>query len=161
MKNAALLLSTIILLAPLFAQAAKPLSPLQLSIIAEQSGLGSEAIKPGDVVNLKITAKTYIDTDDLLLNIELHGGVQLISGGLSWLGSANKGDEKVLLISVRAPKQGKGRIKARASISRSMASLITAETEYSLGKVTQQKSSVMPPNKLNSNGRMIREYRPN
>lgn len=158
MKKTLLLLSMFALFMPLMVQAAKPMSPLQIGIVADQSSLIAAAIKPGDVVNLRVTAKTHIDTEDLLLRAELHGGAQLVAGDLSWLGSANKGEERVLLFSVRVPKQGKGRIKVRSSISQSAAAPITAESEYILGNLPQKKSVATPPTKKNSNGRMIREY---
>lgn len=158
MKKTWLLLLMLALSVPLVAQAAKPMSPLQVSINADQSGLIVAAIKPGDVVNLRVTAKTYIDTEDLLLRVELHGGAQLISGDLSWLGSANKGEERVLHFSVRVPKQGQGRIKVKSSISQLTAAPITAESEYILGNLPQKKSGAALPTKKNSNGRMIREY---
>lgn len=160
MKKTLLLLSMFALFMPLMVQAAKPMSPLQINIVADQPSLNSAAIKPGDVVNFRITAKTYIDTQDLFLRVELHGGVRLISGDLSWLGSANKGEEKVLQISVRAPRQGKGKIKVKSSISQSSATSITAESEYILGNVPQLKPSTAPQIKKNNEGRTIKEYRP-
>ena len=116
MKKVLLALLMAVLLEPALLHAAKPRSPLQVAISPVQSGLVAANIKPGDVVEFKIIGKTFADADELNINVELHGGVALVSGEISWTGPASKGEDKTLLITVRAPKHGNGWIKARISL---------------------------------------------
>lgn len=165
MKKTMLVLMMAVLLDPLLAHAAKPRSPLQVSIIPVQSGLASANInsgadiKPGDVIEFKITGKSFADADELNINVELHGGVELVSGDTSWTGPVNKGEDKVLLITVRAPMHGNGRIRARISMSPSSGASFAAETEYHLGKNAENKPAAAPAIKKDNKGREIREYR--
>jgi len=153
----ALLMS--LLLTSLTLHAAKPRAPLQVSITPVQVGLVSADIKPGDAVEFKITGKSFADSAELSINVELHGGLELLSGDTSWTGSANKGESKVMLITVRTPKHGNGRIKARMSMSPSAVASFATETEYRFGKQAERKPAALPAVKKDSKGRDIREYR--
>ena len=150
-----------VLLDPLVVHAAKPRSPLQASISPVQSGLVATAIKPGDAVEFKIVGKTFTDTGELNIKVELHGGVELLSGETSWTGPANKGEDKTLLITVRAPKHGNGRISARVSMPPSSGASFAAGAEYLLGMSAQKKPAPLPEIKKDNKGREIREYRVN
>ena len=84
----------------------KPRSPLQLSISPVQSGLVNADIKPNDVVEFKIAGTALVDAGELKINVELHGGIELLSGDTTWAGPAVKGEAKFLLITVRQPNMG-------------------------------------------------------
>jgi len=159
MKRIALALLTACLLFPLLAQAEKPQSPLQVNISPAQTGLASVDINPGDVVELNITGKTFVEAGELVINVELHNGVELISGATSWAGSVNKGEEKTLVIKVLVPKQDNGSVTARITMSPSSNASFAAEAEYRFGQKGVKKPDQMPKIKNDSKGRAIREYR--
>lgn len=150
-----------VLFDPLVAQAAKPRAPLQVTITPVQLNLAAADIKPGEAVEFKIIGKTFADAGELNINVELHGGVQLLSGAMSWTGQAKKGEEKILPITVRAPKNGNGRIRARISASPSSGATFAAEAEYRIGQQAQKKPAALPEKKKDHKGREIREYRVN
>jgi len=140
---------------------AKPRSPLQVNIAAMQSGTTVAEIKPGDTIQFKITGKSLTDAGELNIRVELYGGVELVAGETSWSGSANKGEDKVLLITVRAPVHGDGGVRARISMSPSGGAGFAAEAEYRLGQNTLRKPAQLPKTMKDHKGREIREYRVN
>lgn len=150
-----------VLLDPLVVHAAKPRVPLQVNISPVQSSLVPADIRPGDTVEFKIAGKAFTDAAELNINVELHGGAKLVSGETSWSGPAKKGEDKALLITVRAPMHGNGMIRARISMSPSSGASFAAETEYLLGKSAQKKPAHLPEKKKDHKGREIREYRVN
>lgn len=137
----------------------KPRPPLQIAISPVQSGLSPAYIKPGDVVELKIIGKTLADADELNIKVELLGGVELVSGETSWVGPAKKGEDKALLVTVRAPKHGNGRIRARVSVMQTGGAAFAVETEYRLGADLEKKPTTLPEIKRDNKGREIKEYR--
>lgn len=137
----------------------KPRSPLQVNISPVQAGLVSADIKPDDVVEFRITGKALAEAGEVQIKVELHGGVELLSGETTWVGPAMKGEDKTLLITVRAPKQGNGMIRARISMSPSSESSFSAETEYRFGKNHDNKAAHLPAINKDNKGRAIREYR--
>jgi hypothetical protein len=139
--------------------AKKPLPPLQVTIALVRQDIAPADIKPGETVDLVVKAVSMIDAPDMKINIELKGGVESVSGSLSWTGSAVQGEEKVLLITVRAPAKGHGRIKARASIHISNGPHFSAETLLALGNEEQVKPAKSPPIKKDSRGRDVMEFR--
>lgn len=139
----------------------KPRSPLQVNISAVQSGLAPADIKPGDTVDFRIIGKSFTDAAALNIKVELHGGAELVSGETTWTGPAKKGEDKTLLISVRAPRHGNGMIRARIAMSPSSGASFAAEAEYLLGKNAQKKPALLPEKKKDSKGREIREFRDN
>ena len=147
-----------ILAVPLAVHAAKPRSPLQVNIEPTQLGQLAEAIKPGDVVEFKIIGKTFVDADELSIKVKLHGGMELIAGETTWVGSLKKGQDKVLLLTVRVPKQGYGRIMARIAMPPTAGASFVAEAEYEFGSSTVKKPAEFPAIKKDSKGRELREY---
>ena len=143
---------------PLAVHAAKPRPPLQITIVPAQLGQLAEAIKPGEVVDLKIIGKTFVDADELSIKVKLHGGMELISGETTWVGPLKKGQEKVLVLTVRVPKQGYGRIMARIATPPTAGASFVAETEYQFGSSAAKKPAELPAIKKDSKGREIREY---
>lgn len=139
----------------------KPRPPLQLTIAPVQSGLVPADIKPGDVVEFKITGRALADAAELKIKVELHGGLELMSGSTTWIGPALKGADKPLLITVSVPKHGNGMIRARISMSPSSGASFSAEAEYSFGKYAEKKPALLPEIKKDSKGRAIREHRVN
>lgn len=159
MKRVASALLMSLLLTPLMLHAAKPQSPLQLNISPARVGLIPADIKPGDAVELMISAQTFADTSKLKINVELHGGAELLSGVTSWTGAANKGDGKVMLITVRAPRHGNGWVKALMSMSPSAGASFATEAEYHFGQHALKKPVPLAVKKKDSKGREIMEHR--
>ena len=137
----------------------KPRPPLQMNISPVRSGLLPSDIKPGDVVEFKIIGKTQVEANELNIKVELLGGVELVSGETSWTGLAKKGEDKALLITVRTPKHGNGRIRARVSVPQTGGAGFAAEAEYRLGADKEMKPAALPEIKRDNKGREIREYR--
>lgn len=145
----------------------KPRSPLQVSITPIQTSLSASdnktgtAIKPGDVIKLKITGKSFADVEELKIQVELYGGVELVSGETSWSGPARKGNDKTLLITVRATVLGDGGVRAQILTPPSSGAAFTAEAEYRLGQNALKKPALLPKIQKDHKGREIREYRVN
>lgn len=139
--------------------AKKPLSPLQIRIAPVQPGITSAQIKPGDIIELKITAVSFIDVQEMRIEVELIGGAKLVSGDMSWSGPASRNEEKTIVLTVRAPEKGKGRINARLSIPPSDSTRFSAETQYVLGPEDKSKPEHEHPVKKDSKGRNVIEYR--
>jgi hypothetical protein len=138
---------------------AKPQLPVQVTIVAVQPGVTPENIKPGDVVDLAVSAVSYLDTDALTLAVVLPESVALLSGNLSWTGPASKGEKKTMLITVRVPQKGTGEIKAQASISIADSNTFTASSQYALGGSKKTKPEKKGPVKKDSKGGDVIEYR--
>ena len=143
---------------PLAVHAAKPRPPLQVSIAPMQSDLLAAAVKPGDVVELKIIGKTFVDASELSIKVRLYGKMEWVSGETTWSGPLKKGEEKLLLLTVRMPKQGHGRIMARMATPPTPSASFAAEAEYEFGSSTMRKPAELPAIKKDGKGREIREY---
>jgi len=161
MKKVLLALLVAILTGSCAAQAAKPLSPIQVNISPAQAGISPENIKPGDVVELRIAGKSFVDSGELGIKIELIGGAELVSGETAWTGTVEKGGEKAILITVRSPKHGGGGVRARAWMSPSSGATFAAEAKYLIGPDALKKPELPPGIKKDHKGREIREYRVN
>ncbi len=139
----------------------KPQHPLQISISPAQPGIDLNAIQAGDVVELAATAISSHDAGNMTVTVKLSGGVDLVSGDLSWSGPAVKMEPRSIRFSVRVPEQGIGRIMAQVSITNGKKDL-TRKAQYLLmtGKERQeqQKMKASKPAKKDSKGRLIVEY---
>ncbi len=157
------LLFFIMLLSAPFAMAGrsrKPLSPLQIRILPERTGLTADQIQPGDVVGFKVTAVSAIDAPKLVIDVELTGGAKLVSGDTSWSGSVAKNEEMSIVLTVQTPRAGKGRIRARAVILPSEGDArFSANALYILGPPEKTMPAVDHSVKKDSKGRNIIEYR--
>ncbi len=141
-------------------QSHKPLPPLRISIVPVQSGLTPDHIKPGDAVELKVTAVSAIDAPELHINVELIGGAKLVSGDTSWSGQAAKNEEKSFILTVQTPKTGKGKVRARVFISPSDGGpRFSAVAQYVLGPAIKTKPEQDHAVKKDKKGRSIVEYR--
>lgn len=150
-----------VLFEPLLALAVKPQSPLQVIISPVQPALSALDIKPGDALEFKITGKTNSNTQNLNIKVELHDGVEMVTGNSSWQGAAQKGEEKTFLITVRAPVQGGGWITAKISMSPSSGASFAAEAEYHFGKDMASKPALKPKPNKDRKRRNIKEYQAN
>ena len=119
----------------------KPAPPLQVAISPVDTAITPESIKPGDIVEFKVTTVSLIDVPELHLDIELIDGTKLVSGVTSWRGPAAKNEEKSITLSVQAPEVGNGKLRARASLEQSVSSRFAKQAVYTLGPETKNKSS--------------------
>jgi hypothetical protein len=139
--------------------AKKPSPPLQISITPVRADISASDIKPGDVVELKVSAVSFIDAQEMRVEVNLIGGAKLVKGDTSWSGPASKKEEKTLILTVQAPEKEKGRIKARVSSPPSGGARFSAEAEFILGPEVKTKPEKEPQVKKDSKGRSIVEYR--
>lgn len=137
--------------------AKKPLPPLQVRIAPVQPGITSDQIRPGDTVAFKVIAVSFMDVQEMRIDVELTDGAKLVSGDTSWSGSAAKNEEKTIILTVRAPETGKGRIKARVTIPPAGSARFSTEAQYVLGPETKPEQE--HPVRKDSKGRRIIEYR--
>lgn len=163
MKRFFILLTLLFIPAVIHANGAKPSGkprpPVQVSITPVQTGLLPENIRPGDTVEFKVTAIALTDAKEMQVNIETPGGAEVVSGEDRWSGPMAKGQEKVLLITVRAPQKGHGMVRARAVIHVSEDVKFSAVAVYMLGIDPEEKKKPQPEKKKDSKGRDIMEYR--
>ena len=140
----------------------KPQYPLQISISSADPGIDLNAIKPGDVVEMTVTAIASKDSSDMRITVKLSDGAELVSGDLSWSGPAVKMEPRTVRFSVRVPEQGIGRIKAQVSIGAGGKKDLSSKTHYQLmtGKERQEQKQLKAskPAKKDSKGRPIVEY---
>ena len=112
---------------------AKPQLPVRIAIEPVQKALKAQGIKPGDIVELRITASTMKDADEVRIDAELQDGAELVSGATSWRGKAAKGAPNELVLGVRAPAGGTGTVKATVRVFRGGKQIMKKETRYFLG----------------------------
>jgi hypothetical protein len=137
----------------------KPHPPVQISIAPVQSGLLSSNIKPGDVVEFRITVTSMVDTPEMQVHVKLDDGAELISGELSWTGPAMKNEIRILPITIKVPQRGRGSIKAQLSITVSGGTAFTTSSEYELGDTKKPKPGSARPVRKDSKGHNVIEYR--
>lgn len=137
----------------------KPLPPLQINIAPTQPGVTSSQINPGDIVEFKVIAVSFMDVQEMRIDVELTGGAKLLSGDTSWSGPAAKNEEKTFTLTVQAPEKGKGRVRARVTLPPSNSTRFSAETEFRLGPEVKNKPEQEPVIKKDRKGRSIIEYR--
>jgi hypothetical protein len=142
----------------------KPLSPIRITIVPTHAGVTPAGIKPGDVVEFKVTAVSFLDTQEMRIKVELSDGAELVDGNAAWSGPAAKNEEKVFIITVRASQEGKGKIWVHGAIPGSQGASFATESWYQLGADANasMKSSVKgakPPVRKDSKGRDVIEYR--
>lgn len=133
----------------------KPLPPVEVKIMPVEESLEPEDIRPGDVVELAVTARSFIDAEEMRIEVKLTGGAELIEGEAKWSGPVKKNGEKTLLITVRASLKGAGKITARAAIPVSKGPSFSARAMYRLGGEAKKKAL---PKKKDGLGRDIIEY---
>lgn len=136
----------------------KPRPPVQISISPVNTSVTPADIKPGDTVEFKVAASSRIEAQKMEIKVDLIGGAELVSGETEWSGPIAKNGEKSLIITVRAPFKGHGRIKAKAVIPVSEGTSFAAAASYTLGE-EEKKEKARPPAKKDSKGRDIREYK--
>ena len=140
-------------------QARKPLPPLRISIAPVQAGITPDQIKPGDNVEFRITAVSAIEVREMRVDVELTGGAKLVSGDTSWRGAATKNEGKSIILTVQAPENGQGGIRARVNLPPSGNARFSAQAQYVLGHEIKSKPEEEHPVKKDSKGRNVIEYR--
>ncbi len=137
----------------------KPRLPVQIKIEAAQPGVTPDSIKPGDVVDLIVSAVSFADTDAMTITVVIPEGAVLISGDLYWTGPARKGEKKTLPITVRVPQKGTGEIKAEMSIRIEGSKAFSTSSRYTPGEAKKLKPEQKRPVKKDSKGENVIEYR--
>jgi hypothetical protein len=145
--------------APLHAMSGKPQLPVQITIGPAQPGMTAAKIKPGDITQIAVSARSMTAISEMKIEVSLHGGAELVSGPLEWAGPAGKGETKQLLLTVRAPQQGAGTVKATVTFVREGKQVLKRSMQYRLGAGDEEKNKKPAYQiKKDSKGRDIIEY---
>ncbi len=137
----------------------KPQLPIQVGIAPVQPGVSAKTLRPGDVADLAVTATAMTAADEMRIELKLQGGAQLVAGSLSWSGPAEKGEQKQLLISVRVPDQGAGRVKATVTLIRGGKKVMKRSFQYVLSEdASEEEREPAGKPRKDSRGRDIIEY---
>jgi len=137
----------------------KPMIPVQVSIEPTAANLKAQNIKPGDVVELRIAARAVRGPEDMAVEITLLDGAELVSGDLGWSGRLSRNDVKQLVVSVRAPAKGTGRVMANVTVLRDGQGVMAKQAVYTLG-AEDLSGKGMPARgtRKDSKGRSVVEY---
>ena len=157
---AAILLSLLLSIGEAAPKKGKPQSPLQVSIAPIDPSITPENIKPGDVVELVVTAVSVVDVDDMQISVVLPKGAELLAGVLSWSGPVHKDEKRLLKFTIKAPVKPSGPIKTRVVLPSFDGASFSASAHYSMGAPAKSKAagSIRPPKK-DSKDRDVIEYR--
>lgn len=137
----------------------KPQLPIKVNIGPAQQGVSAAALRPGDVIDLAVTATAMTGIDEMRIEAKLQGGAQLVSGSLSWSGPAAKGEPKELLFSVRVSDQGAGRVKTTVTFFRGGKQVMKRSSQYFLGEDKDEKDREPAGKPMkDARGRDIIEY---
>lgn len=140
------------------AAAKKPLPPLKISVQPTRTDISPSTIRPGEILEFKISAVSSVDAENMDIDVKLLGGAKTVAGDEAWSGPAAANEEKVLRLTIQAPEKGKGVIKASVSVSSSGINF-SAETQYELGYKEKTKPDREGVVKKDQKGRTIIEYR--
>ena len=136
----------------------KPQAPVRLVITPLQQGRVPEAIKPGDTVQLRISAAAFLDIDEMVIETSLLGGAGYVSGDRRWQGSVHQNEVKELILTVRNPLHGDGKVRARVSLFRAGEKLLTKQATYGLtAKSDSGPAKSLRPSRKDAKGREIVE----
>lgn len=157
--HGALLAAALVSLSSAAPPGGKPQLPIQVIVGPSQQGVTPEIIRPGDVVEMAVTATAHTGIEEMRIEAKLQAGAELVSGVLSWSGPAAKGEPKQLLFFVRVPDQGTGRVKATVTFFRGGKQVMKRSAQYFLGadKDEKDREPAGKPMK-DAKGRDIIEY---
>jgi len=136
----------------------KPASPLSITIRPADKSLMPQDIREGDTLVMDVTVLSMADLDRVKVNLKLTGGIMLVQGDLSWTGSMTKGESKNLLITVKIPEMGHGKIKGTVVAKVSGNIRFSDSASFIPGKLAKEKSTPLPLKK-DGRGRPIIEHR--
>ena len=137
----------------------KPQAPVHISIRPADVHLSPASIKPGDEVSMEAVVMSSLDDPEMRITLSMSGGTRFLSGDLSWSGPSVKGETTTVYFVVRAPMDGKGKVRALVEIGPKRAGQITSRAEYEFGVPEKQKPQEPRDRKKDSKGRGVVEYR--
>jgi len=137
----------------------KPMIPVEISIVPTTAKTKPQDIKPGAVIELVVTARSFSGTDDIRVEITLLDGAELVSGDLLWSGKLSGNESKKLVISVRAPATGAGKVTAAVFVVRNGNVSSAKHSVYTLGaEKNNAKGKSEQKTRRDSKGREVIEY---
>lgn len=161
-KITAALIFSVLLISPVYGfsgRTHKPLPPLEITINPVSSEIVSTEIKPGQVVEFKVTAVAYSDLSQMVIQVNFAGGVSLVSGETMWKGPGIKAHEKSLIFTIRTPEKGQGKLIASVRSAPDTGVRFSAEAVYVLGPEHKEKASRNEHSvKKDRKGRDVIEY---
>lgn len=137
----------------------KPQPPVQVSIAPVRPGLASSNIKPGDVVEFRVSVLSSLDASEMRVFNSLDGGADLVSGDLTWTGQARKGEETSVTLTVRAPRKGRGTIHSKIDIYSGDVLIYSTKVVYEMGAPEKSKPAQPRGIRKDSKGKDVIEYR--
>ena len=137
---------------------AKPFGSAYIIIAPVEPGLRTEEITKGDVVELQITARSFIEADVMEITTQLAPGLELIEGQKDWVGTVKKSKTVTLRIKVRVIGQGGGKITSRLELLLGGNTLFSDHSTYTLGKHKRKKGEAEPRLRKDRKGRNIIEH---
>lgn len=137
----------------------KPMIPVGISIEATDAKMKPQNIKPGDVVEFRISAQAVRGADEVSIEITLQGGAELVSGDLKWTGKLSRTERKQIVISVRAPSTGTGKVMASITALRNGQTVMSKQATYALGSEEMSvKGKPAHGMQKDAKGRSVVEY---
>jgi hypothetical protein len=132
--------------------AIKAATPVRVSIVPES------AVTPGSAASFSVRVSSDVASDNLVVDINLPPGAELLSGDVRWAGGISPGEVRELRVIVRLPADSVPNIAATATIRATNGAQLAASDEYrqavampSAAKITQGKT-------VSRYGRAVVEY---
>ena len=137
----------------------KPQAPAEILITPLLREANGKTIDPGEIVTLKISARAFIEVDELLIETFLPAGSEFVSGDRIWKGSAARNESKEITLTIRSPLQGSDTVQARVSLFRAGERLTSKQTNFDFfTKSGSSPNKPARPSRKDSKGREIVTY---
>jgi len=142
----------------------KPQVPVQVSILPLHNGPAAKPIEPGDVIDFKVVAVSMVSTPEMKIQVKLVDGASLVSGRTSWTGPVQRNERKELLFSVRVPKAGAGKVRAKVIVTGPDTRTLVRKEQYIITTArqhlerSQKNGQSAHPVKKDGKGRAVSEY---
>lgn len=137
----------------------KPQPPVRVSISPVQTGLASANIKPGDVVEFRVTIHSSVDASEMRINNSLEDGLELVAGELMWTGQVRRDEEVSVAFNVRSTLKGKGKIISRVEVSSGDVLLYATTSVYDMSAPGKAKPRQPRAVGKDRRGQGVVEYR--
>ncbi|MCI0506579.1 MAG: hypothetical protein L0Z73_10775 [Gammaproteobacteria bacterium] len=132
--------------------AVKAATPVQVSIVPES------AVAPGTAAAFLVRVSSDIASDNLVVDISLPPGAELLSGDLRWAGGIGPGEVRELRVIARFPADSVPHIAATATIRSTNGAQLAASEEYRQAVAMPSAAKITQGRTVPRNGRTVVEY---